>query len=124
LVFQKLSAKTRSPSSSETRTISSTKPLCFFKIGTAFSLMVLESSLALPALLVSSTKRVNMHVLLSLVGGERNPSRARRRKYVSALPPTVCLEEILVNCPNMVQLSANPQAYSASGRAKATASST
>jgi hypothetical protein len=41
------------------------EPALFFRIGTIFSLMALESSLALPCLLINSTTRVNMHALLS-----------------------------------------------------------
>ena len=41
----------------------------FFRIGTAFSLMVLASSFDLPDLLVNSTTRVNIDALLSLVRG-------------------------------------------------------
>src|SRR5262249_11421580 len=44
----------------ETRTISSTKPRCFFKIGTAFSLMRSASSCAFPDLHLISTMRVNI----------------------------------------------------------------
>ena len=38
----------------------SANPGCFFRIGTILSLMVLESSFALPCLLTNSTTRVNM----------------------------------------------------------------
>src|ERR1700674_3994176 len=57
---------TRFESASETRTISSTNPACFFRIGTIFSLMELESSLdllGLHGLLTNSTARVNMDAL-------------------------------------------------------------
>src|SRR6266481_6091178 len=60
LLFQKLSDRTRLSSLSETRTVSSTKPFCFFRIGSTFSLMVLASSRAFPDLGVTSTVRVNM----------------------------------------------------------------
>ena len=45
---------------SETSTISSTKPACFFRMGTTCSLMALDRSLDFPDLLVSSTALVNM----------------------------------------------------------------
>src|SRR5260370_15826083 len=44
--------RTRSVSLSETRTISSTKPCCFFRIGSTFSLTVFLSSLDFPDLLL------------------------------------------------------------------------
>src|SRR5439155_26502429 len=70
-VFQKLRASTRSRSASETSTISSTKPACFFSMGTTCSLMALDRSLDFPDLLVSSTALVNMCAPF-VVEGARN----------------------------------------------------
>ena len=44
--IQKLSARTRFGSVSDSRTVSSTNPACFFKIGSTLSLRVFESSFA------------------------------------------------------------------------------
>src|SRR5260370_41804917 len=57
----------RCGSVSEVRTVSSTNPVCFFKMGRTFSLMVFASSLAFPDLALISTTRVNIGLLLSSV---------------------------------------------------------
>src|SRR5579859_1431967 len=59
-------ARMRLGSSSETRVISSRNPGWFFRIGRTFSFTVRVRSLAFPVLLVTSTTRVNIQVLLSL----------------------------------------------------------
>src|SRR6266581_109578 len=58
---------------SEVKTVSSTKPLCFLRIGRTFSWIVFARSCDFPVLVVISTTRVNIHVLLSLTRSERNP---------------------------------------------------
>ena len=52
--------RTRFGSMSETITVSSTNPVCLFKMGRTLSSMLLQSSRAFPDLLVISTTRVNM----------------------------------------------------------------
>src|SRR5215472_14864388 len=79
LLFQMLMPRIRLGSASETNTISSTKPRCFFRIGIAFSSIVTASSLDFPDLQVSSTTRVNTLRSFLWLDGERNPPRARRR---------------------------------------------
>src|SRR6266852_7955214 len=69
--------KTRLDSVSETKTVSSTNPACFFRIGRTLSLMVSQSSLAFPALVLNSTIRVYMGTLLSVGNSERNRHSAR-----------------------------------------------
>src|SRR5260370_16125795 len=58
---------------SDVKTVSSTKPFCLFRIGRTFSWIVFASSCDFPVLVVISTTRVNIHVLLSLTRSERNP---------------------------------------------------
>src|SRR5712691_6032189 len=64
LVFQKLIARTRFGSVSDTKRVSSTNPVCFFRIGSTLSLIMVESSRAFPDLVATSTMRVNMETLL------------------------------------------------------------
>src|SRR5713226_8668445 len=64
LVFQKLIARTRFGSVSDTKRVSSANPVCFFRIGSTLSLMRVERSFAFPGLVVTSTVRVNMGTLL------------------------------------------------------------
>src|SRR5258706_2729264 len=63
-VFQKLIARTRFGSVSDTKRVSSANPVCFFRIGSTLSLMREVRSLAFPGLVVISTVRVNMGTLL------------------------------------------------------------
>jgi hypothetical protein len=82
------------------------KASLFFQDRHALSLMVFATSCDFPALLVISTTRVNIFLLLSVVEGERNPSRARRRKGLFALKaPRYCCDFVGVNCQNMMQLA-------------------
>jgi hypothetical protein len=83
-LFQKLKAKTRLDFPDETSTISSMKPRCFFRIGTALSLMVLASSCDFPDLLVIYNYACE-HLLAPFLWleGEGNPPRARQRKAYS-----------------------------------------
>src|SRR5258706_6156953 len=64
LVFQKLIARTRFGSVSDTKRVSSANPVCLFRIGSTLSLMRVVRSLAFPGLVVTSTVRVNMGRLL------------------------------------------------------------
>src|ERR1051326_6720541 len=57
-------ARTLFGSSSETSVISSRNPCCFLRIGITLSLTVRATSLAFPVLLVISTTRVNISVVL------------------------------------------------------------
>src|SRR6266851_1881178 len=79
--------KSRLDSVSETKTVSSTNPVCFFRMGRTLSLMVSQSSLAFPGLVVNSTIRVYMGTLLS-VGkqSERNRRSARRVSTLGECP--------------------------------------
>src|SRR3989442_4325891 len=60
LVFQKLIARTRFGSVSDTKRVSSANPVCLFRIGSTLSLMRVVSSRAVPDLVVSSTTLVYM----------------------------------------------------------------
>src|ERR1700737_4274556 len=66
------------------RNDSSTKPFCFFRIGRTLSLMASASCVFLPGLLVSSTTRVNICALLSLV--EWKGTRRERNGDGKGLP--------------------------------------
>jgi hypothetical protein len=62
---------------SDAKTVSSTNPACFLRIGSTLSLMVFESSRAFPDLLVSSTTLVYVGTLLS-VADVKGTSRGLR----------------------------------------------
>jgi hypothetical protein len=67
---------------SETRTVSSMNPVCFFRIGRTFSWIAFASSLAFPDLALISTTRVNIGCSLHWLEGERNLRRRARRRTV------------------------------------------
>ena len=83
----------RSGSASELRMISSSKPFCFFRMGTPFSLIVLESSFAFPGLLVSSTTRVNICLLLSSVSLLKGTAGGAATEQFACISPTYSSSE-------------------------------
>src|SRR5207302_11195738 len=84
-VFQKLMANTRLGSLVETSVNSSTNPVWFLRIGRALSRIVLQTSRALPLLVVTSTTLVNIEALLSLVGVERESRECRSHSETKLL---------------------------------------
>ena len=63
----------------------STNPVWFLRIGRALSRIVLQTSRALPLLVVTSTTLVNIEALLSLVGVERESRECRSHSETKLL---------------------------------------